>query len=72
MVLDEDLNVCLVRDHLYAFAYLITPVPDALAHLVQDACKFFQRELKLVDAAFVAALNPVQDAFVVRVELLDD
>ena len=72
VVLDEDLDVCLVADHLRTIRYFVAFVPDCFARCVQEFRVFFERHFHEVNLAFVAALDAVQDTFVVRVELVYD
>lgn len=72
MVLDEDLDVCLIRNHLDAISHFICLVANALARDIYEIRVLFQRKLHEVDLPLVGQLDSVENLLVVRMELIDN
>ena len=69
-MLNKDLNVCLVWNHLNAISNLIRYVPNAFADLIQYIWELFKIEFNEVNLTFVTALDPIKNAFVTWVKLV--
>ena len=69
-MLNKDLNVCLIWNHLNAIANLIRSVPNAFADLIQYIWELFKIEFNEVNLTFVTALDPIKNAFVTWVKLV--